>query len=137
MQKYAKIHSNKVDNIRFSPKEGYIEVPNNVFGGMIQQEDGTFLSPPMEEAAQRKEDKLRNLIVINKIGKRFYADPEARTDITAVIIQATEQGATNEAVLTWKTPDGIRDVTLAELKEANKLALEAKAKIIGVDNSDV
>lgn len=85
-----------------------------------------------QKASISKKENLESLIITTASGKRFYANPEARTDITAVIIEATEQGSTNEAISPWKTPDGIIDVTLAELKEANKLALEAKAKIIGI-----
>ena len=82
--------------------------------------------------SQNKQKQLNSLIVIVSTAKRFYADPESRTDIVSTLFEATSQGATDTSVTQWKTADGIMEVTLAELKEANKLALDAKAGIIGV-----
>ena len=75
---------------------------------------------------------LDDLIITISTGKRFYADAESRTDLLSAIFEAQNQGATDVSVSNWKTPDGIVSVNLAELKEASKKALEAKAGIIGV-----
>lgn len=76
--------------------------------------------------------KLANIIVTLEDGTRFYANNESRTDISDAVSLALDMGATEEATIDWKTPDGIKTVTLAQLKLAKRAGLEAKARIIGV-----
>lgn len=80
-----------------------------------------------------KQWKLDNIIVTLEDGEtRFYANSQSRSDISDAISLAEEMGATSESTTTWKTPDGFKTVTLAQLKKAKRLGLEAKASIIGV-----
>lgn len=85
------------------------------------------------EQDREKEILLTTLIITLPNGLRFYADPQSRTDISSTIIEAQNQNATDEMTTQWKTPDGIKAVTLKDLKDANALALNEKAKIIGVN----
>lgn len=80
-----------------------------------------------------KQWKLDNIIVtLDDNETRFYANSQSRSDISDAISLAEEMGATSESTTTWKTPDGLKTVTLAQLKQAKRLGLEAKANIIGV-----
>lgn len=79
-----------------------------------------------------KNEVLNKIIVTLEDGTRFYADPTSRTDLNDCIQIATEQGADDTAQIMWKTPDGIKLVTIGQLREARKLGLEEKANIIGV-----
>lgn len=76
--------------------------------------------------------RLDNIIVTLEDGMRFYANNESRTDMGDAVSLALDMGATEDATTQWKTPDGIKTVTLAQLKLAKRAGLEAKAKIIGV-----
>jgi len=40
--KYALIVDNKVELISYEPKEGFVEVNDNVFADMIKKSDGSF-----------------------------------------------------------------------------------------------
>lgn len=84
-----------------------------------------------------KKESLSNIIVTVASGKRFYADPESRADISDAILEAQEIGAEDADTTTWKTPDGLQAVTIADLKEARKLGLVEKGKIVGVSNESV
>lgn len=80
-----------------------------------------------------KQWKLDNIIVtLDDNETRFYANSQSRSDISDAISLAEDMGATAESTTTWKTPDGFKTVTLAQLKQAKRLGLEAKASIIGV-----
>jgi hypothetical protein len=77
---------------------------------------------------------LNNLVVTVTSGKIFYCDPTSRADISDAILEAQDMGALDTFVTQWKTVDGILDVTVAELKEARRLGLQAKATLVGVVN---
>jgi len=79
-----------------------------------------------------KKDKLSRLIVeVN--GFKFYADNESRLDIIIAIQEAEKQGLTDDYTTMWKTADGISNVSLGDLRQVPKLALEMKAQIVGVN----
>lgn len=129
--KYALIKDGIVDNVSYVKMDGYIECPDDIVGGATY--DGqNFINPVVPEYQPSKEELLNNLIVTLPNTLRFYADPQSRTDIAATIIEAQNQNATDEMTTNWKTPDGVKAVTLKDLKDANALALNEKAKIIGV-----
>ena len=80
-----------------------------------------------------KENTLSNLTVTTTNGKVFYADKDSRADINEAINIAEDEGQTSTF---WKLAeefDGskIVEVTLDELKEVRKLALEEKGKLVG------
>ena len=120
-----------VDRSSKVPLTGYKQTNKDVTVGMVLN-NGAFENPIIEEIPLSKEEQLSTLIVTISSSKRFYADAESRTDLLSAIIEAQEQGATDASVSNWKTPDGVMAVTLAELKEASKKALETKAGLIGV-----
>jgi len=65
-------------------------------------------------------------------GKVFYADPESRTDITAAISIANRENLTENP---WKLAQEINGtkwnmVTIAEMEEAERLALEFKGSVV-------
>lgn len=75
-----------------------------------------------------KQIKLDNLIVTTESGKKFYADPISRADISDAIALSAEAG---QSRISWKLKTGWETVTLEELQEARILALTAKGEIIG------
>ena len=86
------------------------------------------------DAKAVKQDALESLTVTTSSGKVFYGDPVSRSDLTDAIALAEELGQTST---TWKLAEElngskIAQVTLEELKEARKLALQAKGQIVGV-----
>jgi len=55
---YAKIESGVVTNMSTTPEDGYVEVPDNISPGMIQNKDKSFSNPP-----KTNEEILDNLRV--------------------------------------------------------------------------
>lgn len=118
------VTTDKNETEAFDKDGNLIALDESLIGAEITRLKG--LPPP-------KAEQLSKLIVTISTGKRFYAGAESRTDLLSAIFEAHNQGATDASVSNWKTPDGIISVNLAELKEASKKALEAKAGIIGVN----
>lgn len=79
-----------------------------------------------------KEYKLNNLTV-EVAGFNFYVDTESRIDISTALDEAKELGLTDDYEIDWKTKEGWKTVTVANLKEARKKALQAKANLIGAE----
>ena len=87
-----------------------------------------------QEAEAIKDEQLKKLTVTIGSGKVFYADAESRIDLRDAIELGNDLGQTSTY---WKLAEEfngskVAEVTLDELKEASKLALETKATIIGV-----
>ena len=83
---------------------------------------------------ERKADALATMKVRTQSGKLFYVDDNSRMDINDAINLAVDTGV---ATTIWKLAEEVNgsklvEVSVDELKEARKLALEEKAKIIGV-----
>lgn len=79
-----------------------------------------------------KEHKLNNLTV--EVAEFiFYADSESRIDISATLDEAKELNLTDDYEIEWKTKEGWKTVTVANLKEARKKALQVKANLIGAE----
>ena len=83
---------------------------------------------------ERKADALATMKVRTQSGKLFYADDNSRMDINDAINLAADAGV---ATTLWKLAEEVNgsklvEVSVDELKEARKLALEEKARIIGV-----
>lgn len=76
-----------------------------------------------------KEYLLNSIVVATTTGKKFYADPTSRTDLTDAISIADES---SETTVLWKLATGWEEVTLEEMKEARLLGLQEKAKVIGM-----
>jgi ribosomal protein S4E len=85
-----------------------------------------------QEVKKQKIAELGRLIVTISTGKRFYADPESRTDLVSAAMETLENNIPDSYEIEWKTPDGIMNVTASEIREAKRKALEEKARIIGV-----
>lgn len=82
----------------------------------------------------QKEESLNKLTITTSLGKVFYADPKSRGDLADAIALANEE---NKTKALWKLAEPFKgkrvvEVKLSELKEARKLALEAKGSIVGV-----
>jgi len=99
--------------------------------------DGLNKDSLQYDTVQSKEQKLNNLTVTTTSGKIFYADPESRTDILDVVMEGLINQLPDEYTTEWKTVSRgeapFEVVTFAELKEAKRLALEAKGQIVGVE----
>lgn len=76
----------------------------------------------------RKAELLSNIIVTTTSGIRFYADDTSRNDLSNALQLANSDTDTT----LWKTPDGLKTVTFADVKEALRLGLEEKGRIVGV-----
>jgi hypothetical protein len=77
-----------------------------------------------------KAELLDKIIVTTTSGIRFYADDVSRNDLSNVLLVANSDADTT----IWKTPDGWKLVTVADVKEALRLGLEEKGRIIGAIN---
>ena len=83
---------------------------------------------------ERKAEALATMKVRTQSGKLFYVDENSRVDINDAINLAADSEATHTI---WKLAEEINgsklvEVSVDELKEARKLALEEKARVIGV-----
>lgn len=65
-------------------------------------------------------------------GLRFYTDEKSLLDLMIADRQAELLGATNEDSTEWKTVEGIKAVTIKDIRDAIALRLNNKAKIVGV-----
>ena len=79
-----------------------------------------------------KEEQLNTLIVTTKNGHRIYADEKSCIDLVRAELKANRNNIPNDYTTLWKTADGWRDITIGDIKEANDLALDEKAKLIGM-----
>jgi len=77
-----------------------------------------------------KANNLNSLIVTTSSCVRFYADPTSRVDLSDAINILLENGLDEYL---WKTADGIKMVSLAELREARMLGLQAKGEDVGIN----
>lgn len=66
-------------------------------------------------------------------GVSFHTDDKSIIDLMIARDEANEQGAVDTDVTDWKTINGIMEVTIFDIKEAIKLRLSNKAKLIGVE----
>lgn len=80
--------------------------------------------------AIRKTELLGNIIVTVTSGVRFYADDVSRNDLSNVLLLSNVDTDTTM----WKTPDGLKLVTVLDIKEALRLGLVEKGRIIGAIN---
>jgi len=81
-----------------------------------------------------KDMLISTLKVTTKSGKIFYADTGSRLDISTAIEMSNHSNVTTTL---WKLAEPINgkkivNVTIEELKEAQRLALMAKGSLIGV-----
>ena len=129
--KYALIEDNKVMQVQTNKQDGFIEVDKDVICGMIKNENNTFSNPVIIPPIASKEEQLNSLIVTISSGKRFYADPQSRTDLDGAVLHGYINNALDTLQEDWKTADGWQLVTFAEMKEASEMALKAKGKIVG------
>jgi len=102
----------------------------------VAARDSIVAKKAKEFAAKKKEEVLGRLTVITASGKTFYADAGSRTDIGDAIQVSVDTGTTSTL---WKLAaeyNGSRvvEVTVDELREAQKLALETKGQIVGALN---
>lgn len=87
MTKYALILNGVVDTTAFSPEDGFVPVPDDVFGGFIANPDGTFTNPdvpawPVLEDLTPKEF-WRGALSIGITEAGILADIAAIPDLTA------------------------------------------------------
>ena len=118
--------------------EGFKQTSKTICVGMIDNLDDTFSNPVVEPTPPSKEEQLSKLIVTISSGKRFYADPQSRTDLDGAVLHGFINNAPDTLQENWKTasrPEGadFEIVTFAEMKEASRMALEAKGQIVGVN----
>lgn len=78
----------------------------------------------------RKAELLGNIIITTTSGIRFYADDISRNDLSnAILLSSVDTDTTM-----WKTPDGLKLVTVLDIREALRLGLEEKGRIVGAIN---
>ena len=111
-------------------EEGVITAPI----GLVEQLANEVTEQAKQEAEAIKDEQLKKLTVTIGSGKVFYADAESRIDLRDAIELGNDLGQTSTY---WKLAEEfngsrIVEVTLDELKEASKLALETKGQIVGV-----
>lgn len=87
-----------------------------------------------EYKAILKEQAIRALDITEiSNGLRFYTNTESIGDIRDAIDEGNELNLLDTHEVEWKTADGIKWVTFADLKEARKTRLENKAKLVGAE----
>lgn len=86
-----------------------------------------IIAQAQEEA---KEEAIERIQVTVTSGKVFYADPTSRADLADAIDLMQEEGL---VTYLWKTINGIMEVTLDDMKEARKLGLLEKGRLVGVE----
>jgi len=79
-------------------------------------------------AKAEAKEAIKVITVTTESGLTFYADPESRTDLSDAISIMVDNGITEYL---WKTVDGIKQVTLNDMKEARQLGLLEKGKLVG------
>lgn len=69
-------------------------------------------------------------------GLRFYTDDKSMVDLLGADRQAERLGAVDEDTTDWKTPDGIKEVTIGDIRKAIDLRLERKGEAVGVTSGN-
>lgn len=133
--KYALIQEGAVIQTQPNDQDGFIEVPNSVIPGMIDNGDDTFSPPPKtpEQIEQDKWEELRSYLSYLTVyrlattnptvaaGFKFDVSPSGVNNITNEINAMTELDS-----VVWEESWGKQSVTKLELQEA--LVLRKKAK---------
>lgn len=84
--------------------------------------------------SMEKEEALKMLdITTLQNGLRFYTDDKSMIDLMAADRKAERLGASELAVVDWKTADGIKEVTIKDIRDAVDLRLDKKGQIVGVE----
>ena len=81
-----------------------------------------------QELKTKAKESITKIIVTTSNGTKFYADPISRTDLSDAIAIMVES---NISEYLWKTIDGVKLVTLEDMKEARKLGLLEKGRLVG------
>ena len=89
--KYALIVDNKVELISYEPKEGFVEVNDNVFADMIKKSDGSFNYSDeflaeqeqfkIAEQNKKEQDKINKQSALNKLKALGLNDAEIKSII--------------------------------------------------------
>ena len=86
-----------------------------------------------EEAKELAREYLLATTTVSS-GITFYTDSDSITDLMIAERKAEKLGLEDTFSREWKTTDGWKIVTLADIKEAIDLRLENKGSLIGVSN---
>lgn len=90
-----------------------------------------YLKPYIDNLS--KEEQLKNLEITEiSNGLQFYTDDKSLLDLMSADREAEKLGATDADSTLWKTVDGIKQVTIADIRKAISTRLSNKAKIVGV-----
>ena len=92
--------------------------------------DGILIESETDAKDAIKQHHTDTCIVTTESGKRFYADKESRIDLLSVVLENTDANNDLKYSEQWKTADGWVDVTVGEIREALKLATDAKKNIV-------
>lgn len=140
MTKYAKIINSIVDTISLNPvgETGFIPVPDNVFPGFIQLEDGSFEAPPAPPAFPTKSAAQAAMLgwieeLSDEItGKRPLAEKLSWPTKLMVAKEylANQAGEVPAMISTEAALRGSTPVELAELIVAKGLTFAAAATAI-------
>lgn len=100
-------------------------------------EGNTFWEMKTLEIADKREayDAIKEYkLAVTELsnGLRFHTDENSLLDLMIADRQAELLGATNEDMTEWKTVDGIKQVSIKDIRDAIALRLNNKAKIVGV-----
>lgn len=87
-----------------------------------------------QKAQQLKLDAFKGLdVTVIKNGLRFHTDDKSMVDLMSADRSAERQGGTDESVVDWKTADGLKEVTIGNIREAIDTRLANKGNIVGVN----
>lgn len=77
-----------------------------------------------------REENVKKMVVTISTGKMFDADDRSRLNIVSAILASEFM---NQTSTVWRLADNTEmEVTLAELKEANAIALQTFGNLVGV-----
>lgn len=79
-----------------------------------------------------KEEQLTITTLPN--GLRFYTDDASMVDLLTADRKAERLGGTDESIVDWKTADGIKEVTIGDIRQVIDIRLANKGGIVGVES---
>jgi len=113
-------------------KEGLSKV--KLVDGVYVEDIDTITRLEEEQALKKAKEEALKALEITTIsnGFRFYTDDKSVIDLMLARDTARDNNIPDEYTTEWKTVDGVKTVSIANIKEALSLRLTNKANAVGV-----
>jgi hypothetical protein len=102
-----------------------------IIGSDVDKELSNLSAKKAQEQLTKKMFNNNGVVKIAN-GKEFYMDQNSRIDILSSILISLVNPELTTDTISWKTPNGVVDVTLVDLTEALLTSMHERKKLVGL-----